>query len=121
MSRKINKEGAMDFTRRRFWSHGYSVKTMPGVADYDLLVDGDKRVLVIPGSPTGESGGDKSGIFDMVAYVVRDKHSGANVIYFEVPGHDGVTVNPKEAVAEVDIIKNNSSIKTHEKSSGKRT
>ena len=94
---KINKQIAVDFTRRRLWAHGYSVKTLSkSELGFDLIVDGDKRVLVIPGAPSG-----LQGLFDacdLVAYVVRDKFSGQNGVYFAVPGSEKLVTNPKEVL-----------------------
>lgn len=101
MSRKITKGGAIDFVRRRFWSHGYSVKTLTNGEEFDILVNGEVKVLVLAKQPGKEDVSD----VDIIAYVFRDKLSGGEMVYFAVKGVSEFYRNPKEALSGVSIIK----------------
>jgi len=102
MSKILNSKIAIDFVRRRLWSHGFKVKTMPeGSVLFDLLVGSGVKLAVVVGKP-GSVKDFVEGV-DMVAYVVKDKISSTNVIYFEVLGKEGYFQNPKEAMEQVKL------------------
>lgn len=95
----LNKKIAIDFVRRRLWSHGFKVKTMPeNSMGFDLMVGSETRLLVTVGKPDSS---DAVQSHDAVAFVMRDKISGTNAVYFGMPGKEGFVQNPKEVFVKL--------------------
>lgn len=71
------RQEAVEFVKRRLWSHGYGVKRVPAEAmTFDLLVDGVTRVCVIASTSSSKGPWMVGADCDVVAIFFRDRIGG---------------------------------------------